>query len=191
MRLIKRYSNRKLYDTTTRTYITIEGLIALVLEGFEIKVVENDTDEDITSLILTQMLLEKERTRRSLSSGFLSSLLRNGEQLGRSLSSLARPISPLGTSPAGLLGILEHEIERNLKFWLDLGMGSEEEVLKIMERTIERRRKIRTQRNGLNGKVKTEKFSLSDLDNFENENASPAEPPAEPISPPAKLSDKD
>ena len=141
MRLIKRYSNRKLYDTATRTYITLEGIEALVQEGAEIKVVDNDTDEDLTTVILSQLLLERARSRRSPSSGLLSGLLRSGETLGRGLSNLARPL-PLGSG--GLKGMLEHEIERSLKFWLELGQGSEEEVLRLIEGLVENRRRAKS-----------------------------------------------
>ncbi len=139
MHLIKRYSNRKLYDTQTRTYITLEGVTALVVAGAEIKVVDNDTDEDLTTVVLSQLLLERERAGRSLSSTLLSGLIRSGETLGRSLSSLARPLNRVT-----LLGALEHEVERSLKFWLEVGQGSEEEVLKLIENLIERRRRVRT-----------------------------------------------
>lgn len=141
MRLIKRYSNRKLYDTATRTYITLEGIEALVQEGAEIKVVDNDTDEDLTTVILSQLLLERARSRRSPSSGLLSGLLRSGETPAPGLSNLARPL-PLESG--GLKGILEHEIERSLKFWLELGQGSEEEVLRLVEGLVENRRRVKT-----------------------------------------------
>src|SRR5690242_7672202 len=141
MRLIKRYSNRKLYDTATRTYITLEGIEALVQEGAEIKVVDNDTDEDLTTVILSQLLLERARSRRSPSSGLLSGLLRSGETPAPGLSNLARPL-PLESG--GLKGMLEHEIERSLKFWLELGQGSEEEVLRLVEGLVENRRRAKT-----------------------------------------------
>lgn len=141
MRLIKRYSNRKLYDTQTRTYITLDGIAALVAEGADIKVVDNDTDEDLTNVVLSQLLLERERSRRSLPSGLLSGLLRSSETLGRGLSSLARP---LPVSPGGFVAFLEHEIERSLKFWVEVGQGSEEEVLRQIEGLIEKRRKAKT-----------------------------------------------
>jgi polyhydroxyalkanoate synthesis repressor PhaR len=166
MRLIKRYSNRKLYDTTTRTYITLEGIEALVQEGAEIKVVDNDTDEDLTTVILSQLLVERARSRRSLSSALLSGLLRSGESLGRGLSNLARPL-PLGSG--GLLGMLEHEIERSLKFWLELGQDSEEEVLRLIEGLIEKRRRARA---GL--------LRRRSLDDFENRDET--RPPSAPVA---------
>ncbi len=141
MRLIKRYPNRKLYDTQTRTYITLEGVATLVAEGVDIKVVDNETSEDLTTIILSQLLLERERSRRSLSSGLLSGLLRSGESLSRGISNLAWP---LPVAPVSWLGILEHEVERSLKFWLDMAQGSEEEVLRVIEGLVDKRRKART-----------------------------------------------
>jgi polyhydroxyalkanoate synthesis repressor PhaR len=136
MRLIKRYSNRKLYDTTTRTYITLDGIAALVQEGTEIKVVDNDTDEDLTAVIFSQLLVGRARSRSLPSSGLLSGLLRSGETLSRNLPSLPRPNLPLG--PANLLNMLENEIERSLKFWLEVGQDNEEDVLKLIDGLVDR-----------------------------------------------------
>jgi polyhydroxyalkanoate synthesis repressor PhaR len=159
MRLIKRYSNRKLYDTEMRSYITLDGLAALVVEGEEIKVVDNDTEEDLTSVILSQILLERERTQRFLPSAVLSQLLRGGENLGRSLGKAARPrLSPLLPIPPAL----EQEIEKSLKFWLDLGQSGEEEILRLIESWIEKRRHNRTEPDNTNRRP----VRIS-LDNFE------------------------
>ena len=54
--LIKKYSNRKLYDTYTRRYITLEDIGRLVREGRDVKVVQRDTGEDLTPAILSQIV---------------------------------------------------------------------------------------------------------------------------------------
>ena len=171
MRLIKRYSNRKLYDTHTRTYITLEGVAALVVEGSDIKVVDNDTDEDLTTVILSQLLLERERSRRSLSSGLLSGLLRSGETLGRGISNLTRPL-PL---PGGWLALLEHEVERSFKFWLEMAQGSEEEVLRVIEGLVEKRRKARVEppRPTVPGLNLLRRRDLDDFDSWESDQPDP------------------
>ncbi|MBI4577431.1 MAG: phasin family protein [Planctomycetes bacterium] len=61
MHLIKRYSNRKLYDTSTRSYLTIRDLGELVNQGEEVRVVDNDSGKDLTALTLSRVLLEKQR----------------------------------------------------------------------------------------------------------------------------------
>lgn len=63
MRTIKRYSNRKLYDTEDKRYITLDQIAQLVREGQDIKVVENQTGEDLTNVTLSQILLEQEKRK--------------------------------------------------------------------------------------------------------------------------------
>ena len=62
-RIIKRYSNRKLYDTEDKRYITLEQIAQLVRDGQDIKVVENQTGEDLTNVTLSQILLEQEKRK--------------------------------------------------------------------------------------------------------------------------------
>lgn len=63
LRIIKRYSNRKLYDTEDKRYITLEQIQQLVQDGQDIKVVENQTGEDLTTVTLSQILLEQEKRK--------------------------------------------------------------------------------------------------------------------------------
>lgn len=78
--VIKRYSNRKLYDTQESRYVTLEELEELIRAGKEISVVDASTGEDLTSVTLTQIILENERSRRgSLPTGFLHQLIKHGE----------------------------------------------------------------------------------------------------------------
>ena len=67
MPVIKRYPNRKLYDTTAKQYVSLEGIADLVRQGAEVQVVDHATGEDLTTLTLTQIIVEQER----LQSGFL------------------------------------------------------------------------------------------------------------------------
>ena len=59
--LIKKYANRKLYDTRTSRYITLDGLAQLVRDGHEIKVVDRDNGHDLTQLTLSQIVLSEEK----------------------------------------------------------------------------------------------------------------------------------
>jgi len=59
--LIKKYANRKLYDTRTSRYITLEGIADLVREGHEIRVVDRDSGQDLTQLTLSQIVLTEEK----------------------------------------------------------------------------------------------------------------------------------
>lgn len=64
-RLVKRYANRKLYDPALRAYVTLEALGAHVAAGGEIEVLDQRTGEDLTSLVLAQILLEGVRQSTS------------------------------------------------------------------------------------------------------------------------------
>src|ERR1700674_3566480 len=59
--LIKKYANRKLYDTRTSRYITLEGIAALVRDGHEIRVVDRDNGHDLTQVTLSQIVLSAEK----------------------------------------------------------------------------------------------------------------------------------
>lgn len=55
-RLIKRYANRKLYDTKQSCYVTLEEIAAVIREGHDVTVIDNKTKEDITYRTLIQLL---------------------------------------------------------------------------------------------------------------------------------------
>ncbi|WP_375381125.1 polyhydroxyalkanoate synthesis repressor PhaR [uncultured Sphingomonas sp.] len=57
---VKKYANRRLYNTETSSYITLEHLAVMTREGREFRVVDAKTDEDITHTVLTQIIMEEE-----------------------------------------------------------------------------------------------------------------------------------
>ena len=78
--VIKRYSNRKLYDTQESRYVTLEEIEEMIRAGKEIQVVDAGSGEDLTSVTLTQIILESERNHRgTLPSAFLHQLIKYGE----------------------------------------------------------------------------------------------------------------
>jgi polyhydroxyalkanoate synthesis repressor PhaR len=78
--VIKRYSNRKLYDTQESRYVTLEEIEEMIRAGKEISVTDASSGEDLTSVTLTQIILENERARRTaLPSAFLHQLVKHGE----------------------------------------------------------------------------------------------------------------
>jgi polyhydroxyalkanoate synthesis repressor PhaR len=58
--IIKKYANRRLYNTESSSYITLDHLAAMTREGRDFKVVDAKTDEDITHNVLTQIIMEEE-----------------------------------------------------------------------------------------------------------------------------------
>jgi polyhydroxyalkanoate synthesis repressor PhaR len=64
--IIKKYANRRLYNTETSSYITLDHLAAMTREGRDFKVVDAKTDEDITHNVLTQIIMEEEARGQTL-----------------------------------------------------------------------------------------------------------------------------
>lgn len=78
-RIIKRYANRKLYDMSESCYITHEEIAALVRHGEEVRIIDNRTQEDLTSATLTQILLDEEkRVKRPLPIDTLRNFFQTG-----------------------------------------------------------------------------------------------------------------
>jgi polyhydroxyalkanoate synthesis repressor PhaR len=78
--VIKRYANRKLYDPQASQYVTLEELAEMIRAGREIAVTDATTGEDLTAMVLAQIILEKARSRRpSLPTAFLHQLIQYGE----------------------------------------------------------------------------------------------------------------
>jgi polyhydroxyalkanoate synthesis repressor PhaR len=74
--VIKKYANRRLYDTESSSYITLDRLAEMVREGREFEVVDAKTGEDITRQVLTQIIVEEEaRGSTMLPVNFLKQLI--------------------------------------------------------------------------------------------------------------------
>lgn len=63
-RVIKRYTNRKLYDSSRSSYVTLEDLAEMIRRGEDVRVMDNRTGEDLTSVTLAQIIFEQQKTRR-------------------------------------------------------------------------------------------------------------------------------
>jgi polyhydroxyalkanoate synthesis repressor PhaR len=78
--VIKRYSNRKLYDVQQSRYVTLEDLEEMIRAGKEISVVDATTGDNLTAITLAQIILENERSHRAaLPTAFLHQLIKHGE----------------------------------------------------------------------------------------------------------------
>ena len=93
MPLIKRYPNRKLYDTEAKQYVTLDDITEMIRDGEDVHVIDYESGDDLTTLTLTQIILEQEKkTTGFLPRSLLTSLIRTGgdtlEQVVRSLQSV-------------------------------------------------------------------------------------------------------
>jgi len=106
LRLIKKYPNRKFYDTVGKRYVSLSGISSLVRDGQEVQVVDNKTGDDITTLVLSQVLRDQHRRGSLLPRSLLAALVTRGA------GSLKQLRSPLQTSLQALRALEEDAHER-------------------------------------------------------------------------------
>jgi polyhydroxyalkanoate synthesis repressor PhaR len=104
-RRIKRYDNRKLYDTETSEYVSLSDIADLVRGGETVEVVDNVTRQDITAQTLTQIILEEGKSGQDvIPSDLLHTLLRrSGEVLDSGLGQIRTTVDDLMQSSLGQL----------------------------------------------------------------------------------------
>jgi polyhydroxyalkanoate synthesis repressor PhaR len=76
--LIKRYANRKLYNTQLSRYITLKGIAELLERGEEVRVIDNESGEDITKVALSQILVDESRSNHEPSTSLLTQIMERG-----------------------------------------------------------------------------------------------------------------
>ncbi len=145
-RLIKKYPNRRLYDTEASKYITLANLKELIVSGVVVKVVDTNSDEDLTQSILMQIIMESEAAGEPIFSTTMlqqlirfygspvqSMLTRYMEESMALFSRQQKEVGDaLGSDPIATMTRLT---EQNMKAWGDMqkslfgqfGKGSAEE----------------------------------------------------------------
>ena len=84
MVLIKRYPNRKLYNTQSRGYVRLESVADLIRQGHEIQVIDHASGEDLTAVLLSQIILVQEKKQAgSAPRAVLAGLVQAGGQPGQ------------------------------------------------------------------------------------------------------------
>jgi polyhydroxyalkanoate synthesis repressor PhaR len=145
IRIIKKYPNRRLYDTEISSYITIEDVRQLIVDGETFEVRDAKTGEDLTRQVLLQIIAEHEQDGQPmLSTQLLSQLIRfygdslqgfMGNYLERSMQLFLEQQQQFRQQMGGLMGqtpwtLLNQLTERNMELWKDFqnnlvgGMGS-------------------------------------------------------------------
>ncbi|HZX61136.1 MAG TPA: polyhydroxyalkanoate synthesis regulator DNA-binding domain-containing protein [Candidatus Methylomirabilis sp.] len=118
--LIKKYSNRKLYDLTRSRYVTLEEIAELIRQGRQVKIVDAETQEDLTNITLVQVLLEGEKRRNLLPVPFLHQLIKYGEMYQDFFRQY------LSSSMETMISV-QREAQKGVARWATLG-GREEGV---------------------------------------------------------------
>lgn len=137
MPVIKRYPNRKLYDTQTKKYITLDGIAELIRDGEEVQVVDHVTGDDLTTLTLTQIIFEQEKKQGGfLPRSVLTGLVQAG---GEHLGTLRRSLS----SPLDLIRHVDEEIASRINGLVNRGELNEEEGRSLMYKLLAQGRRTR------------------------------------------------
>lgn len=63
MKIIKRYQNRKLYDTSDSCYVTLEDIADMIKQGEDVQIIDNQTKEDLTAVTLAQIIFEEQKKK--------------------------------------------------------------------------------------------------------------------------------
>ena len=137
--LIKRYANRKLYNTQTSRYITLKGIAELLEEDEEVQVIDNESGEDITSVTLSQILVDTERSNRAVPGNLLSELVQRGGDalygaLRRSMGDASEGLDDFQRNVRRVLGTKENE-DGSTRDWIAF---TPPDMDRVVQRTIER-----------------------------------------------------
>ncbi len=129
-RIIKKYPNRRLYDTETSKYITVTKVKELVMAGLEVQVIDSNTEEDLTRSILLQIIMEEEsRGKPMFSENTLAHLIRFyggaaqgifGQYLEESLAAFSKQQHLMSKNAQNPLDNITQIAQQNMKLWSDM-----------------------------------------------------------------------
>lgn len=129
MLIIKRYTNRKLYDTHAKRYVTLDDIAAMIRRGEKVRVIDHATGSVITSQIQAQILLEQQRqTRRGLPNTVMTGLI---QASSGTLNQLRRTLLPLDWEAR-----VDSEIEQRVQTLIDRGALTRRQGNKLLEQLL-------------------------------------------------------
>lgn len=130
MRVVKRYPNRKLYDTENKEYITLDGIADLIRAGAEIHVIDHASGADLTAVTLTQIIFDQEKKRSVfLPRAMLATMIQIG---GDHLSALHHSL----LAQMGFLQQIDDEISQRIQYLVSQGELAEQEAKQILEKLL-------------------------------------------------------
>ncbi|MER2600102.1 MAG: polyhydroxyalkanoate synthesis regulator DNA-binding domain-containing protein [Caldilineales bacterium] len=125
--LIKRYPNRKLYNTEAKRYITLDSIAELIRDGFDVEVRDHETAEDLTGVTLSQIIFEHEKKDNGyLPNILLANLIRAG---GDTFGYVKRSFQ----ASLHAVKALEAEVDQRIDALVHRGEMAEEEALRLRE----------------------------------------------------------
>lgn len=125
--LIKRYPNRKLYNTEAKRYITLDSIADIIREGYDVEVRDHDSGEDLTGITLSQIIFEHEkRDSGYLPNMLLANLIRAG---GDTFGYVRRSFQ----ASVHAVRALEAEVDQRIDMLVRRGEMAEDEAARLRE----------------------------------------------------------
>lgn len=130
-KIIKRYSNRKLYDTERSKYVTLDEIAQMIKAGEEVTIIDNESKEDLTSVTLTQIIFEEEKRQSRMPLGMLRNLIQSsGDALQEFFDrSVKAPVVEIKDTAEKRVEELRHGVEelkeaatRSVSEWTDTAL---------------------------------------------------------------------
>lgn len=119
-KIIKRYANRKLYDTERSSYVTLDDISVMIKAGEEVQVVDNKTGEDLTSVTLAQIIFEAEKRNSAMPLSLLRTLIRDGgDAIGGFAREQVEKVQSGVQSSAGVIRERAEQLKTNLEAGVD------------------------------------------------------------------------
>lgn len=127
-RVIKKYANRKIYDLTAKSYITLGGIAQLVQQGEEVRVIDNDSKQDITNVVLSSIILDSaKREKAILPATMLVDLI---QKRGEAVMNTVKKSVAAGVEAAEMV---QQEVEKRFKEAIEKGKEQADSVAAIAE----------------------------------------------------------
>jgi len=141
-RIIKRYTNRKLYDTDQSRYVTLDDIARLIRENVEVRVIDNESQDDLTAVTFAQIILEEEKRKTNLVSvPFLRKLIHSGEAAVQDLSDSAKraldQLNDLTGRAGGRVREVVEESGRKIDGALDDSKSFIDDLMSLPQRRLE------------------------------------------------------
>jgi polyhydroxyalkanoate synthesis repressor PhaR len=131
-KIIKRYTNRKLYDTVESRYVTLDEIAEMIKQGAEVKIVDNRSKDDLTSITLAQIIFEEEKKQNQMPLSVLREIIRRPGAVVTGF--IEREVSPRVAS-------IREEAETRIDRLLGREAGSDgtlkDDLLRMSQRTLE------------------------------------------------------
>ena len=126
-KVIKRYTNRKLYDTVESRYVTLDEIGEMIKAGADVKIIDNRTKEDLTSVTLAQIIFEEEKKTSRTSLKTLRDLIRQGGEYAQQL------VEGTGAELRGRVEAVRHAAEQRVQTLLTKSQATGDRARELVQ----------------------------------------------------------